>query len=290
VEQQKRDIEFAVAQVYWETLRLAYLRLMAEETQGFYHELLEYHQHRFEEGKLAAVDLMRIQLEDARAWSRLEASRLAEAQGFQRLATEMGLPAPDKWTLRADFESADPVKPEALADDAFEKRLEVSLARQQYEAARAALTLQRAQGRPDLDILFGYKRTAGTDTLLAGVQAPLPLLDRNRGGVQAARSELDAGRETLAGIQARSRSDWELARTSYTAWRRQVEILYRPMVAQSKEIADISRSAYREGGLDLLRLLDAERLRLETQSAWAEALGNYHQSVLSLDYAAGMEP
>jgi len=62
------------------------------------------------------------------------------------------------------------------------------------------------------------------------------------------------------------------------------------MVAQSKEIADISRAAYREGGLDLLRLLDAERLRVETQTAWAEALGNYHQSVLSLNYAAGMEP
>jgi len=42
--------------------------------------------------------------------------------------------------------------------------------------------------------------------------------------------------------------------------------------------------------MDLLRLLDAERIRVETQTAWAEALGNYHQSVLSLNYAAGLEP
>lgn len=290
VEQQKRDIEFAVAQVYWETLRLAYLRLMAEETQGFYHELLEYHQHRFEEGKLAAVDLMRIQLEDARAQTRLEASRLAEAQARNRLAEEMGLPAAGDWALTGNFETVNPPSPESLTGDAFLERIEVRLARQRMDAARAAVTLQKTQGRPDLDVLFGYKRTSGNDTMLAGVQMPLPLLDRNRGGVQAAQLELNSTRETLSGIELRSRAELDLARTAYATWKRQVVELYGPMVAQSKEIVDISRAAYREGGTDLLRLLDAERIRVDTQTAWAEALGNYHQSVLALDYAAGMEP
>jgi outer membrane protein TolC len=59
---------------------------------------------------------------------------------------------------------------------------------------------------------------------------------------------------------------------------------------QAVDIANISRAAYREGGTDLLRLLDAEKLRVDTQSAWVEALGNYHQSVVSLEYAEGLEP
>ena len=287
---QKRDIEFAVARAYWETLRLTYLRRMAEESQGFYHEILEYNQHRFTEGKLSSVDLMRVRLEDARAQTRMEASKFAETQALERLAAEMGLPTPGQWSLVADFAGLNDPRPEALADNAFQQRLEVKLAQQSVESARARLMLQKAQGRPDLDVLFGYKRTSGNDTMIAGIQVPLPLFDRNRGGVQAAQSEVAAGRETLAGVELRSETDWGLAHTAYTTWKRQVEALYGPMVAQSKEIADISRAAYREGGLDLLRLLDAERLRVETQTAWAEALGNYHQSVLSLNYAAGMEP
>ncbi len=289
-EAQKRDIVFAVARAYWETLRLIYLRGMAEESQGFYHEILVYNQNRFEEGKLSAVDLMRVRLEDARAQTRLEASKLAELQALERLAAEMGLSTPGHWSLVVDFAGMNEPRPEALADNAYRQRLEVKLGQQSVESARANLLLQKTQGRPDLDFLFGYKRTNGDDTMIAGMQVPLQLFDRNRGGVQAAQHEIVAARETLSGVELRSESDWDLAHTAYTTWKRQVEALYGPMVTQSREIADISRAAYREGGLDLLRLLDAERLRVETQTAWAEALGNYHQSVLSLNYAAGMEP
>lgn len=289
-EVQKRDIEYAVARAYWDVLRLAYLRQMAEESQSFYHEILEYNQHRFEEGKLSAVDLMRVRLEDARAQTRLEASRLAETEALGRLAAEMGLPAPAQWTLVTDFASLNLPRPEALEADAFRQRLEVKLAQQRVQQARANLMLQKAQGRPDVDVVFGYKRTQGKDTMLAGMQVPIPIFDRNRAGVQAAQSEVLAGRESISAEELRSQRDWDLAHTAFSTWKNQVEALYRPMVTQSREIAEISRAAYREGGLDLLRLLDAERLRVETQTAWAEALGNYHQSVLSLNFAAGMEP
>ncbi len=287
---QSRDIKYAVARAYWDALRLIYLRKLAEESQGFYHEILEYQERRFSEGKLAAIDLMRVRLEHARAQTRLESSRLAETEGYIRLAAEMGLPAPGAWSLQSKFESVGAASPEVLAEDASDHRLEVKLAGKRVEAARSNLLLQKAMGRPDLDAVFGYKRNSDNNTMLAGVQIPLPLLDRNRGGVQSAQSEIEAGRASLAGVQQRSRMEWSLARTAYATWKQQVETLYGPMVAQAKEIAEISRAAYGEGGMDLLRLLDAERLYVETQIAWAESLGNYHQSLLSLNYAAGMEP
>jgi outer membrane protein, heavy metal efflux system len=287
---QKRDIEFAVARAYWDALRLVWLRKLAEENENIYREILDYQQKRFSEGKLPEVDLMRVRLEDARAQTRLASSRLAEAQGRQRLAAEMGLPAATPWTLKADFEALNAPRPEAEGDAAYEQRVEVQLAKQRVATARANLTMQQAQGRPDLDALFGYKRNAGFNTMLAGVQLNVPLFDRNRAGVESAKSDIDAGREALAGVELRSQSEWALARNAYDTWKRQVDELYAPMVAQSNEIARISRAAYQEGGMELLRLLDAEELRVQTQTAWAEALGNYHQSVISLNYTAGLEP
>lgn len=289
-EMQKRDIELAVSQAYWDALRLAYLRGLAEESEGFYREMLQYHQRRFDEGKLAAVDLMRIQLEYARAQTRTGSSRLVEMQAMQRLAQEMGLPAAEDWKLSEKFEVLNEARPEALADNAAEGRLEVRQAQQAVEAARANLMLQKAQGRPDLEAVFGYKRAQDHNTMLAGMQMNLPLFDRNRGAVGAAGAEMLASRASLAATELQSESLLKLARTAYLTWKREVTELYAPMVQRSREIAQISQSAYREGGLDLLRLLDSERVRVETQTAWADALGNYHQSVLSLEFAAGLEP
>ena len=290
LEQQRRTIELRVAQAYWDALRLQYLRTLAEQSVGYYREILDYHQKRFNEGKIAAVDLLRVRLEEARAEASVDSSRLAEAQAKQRLAREMGLAAADNWRLGESFDVLNPPKEPVGANAPQDERIEVKQAQQAIDVARANLLVQKAQGRPDIDTLFGYKRTSGFDTMIAGLQMNLPLFDRNQGAKAAAQSDIEASQSMLAAVRQQSASDLTLARMSYDTWRRQVLERYRPLLDQAIDIANISRAAYREGGTDLLRLLDAERLRVDTQSAWVEALGNYHQSVLSLEYAEGLEP
>jgi cobalt-zinc-cadmium efflux system outer membrane protein len=289
-EQQKRSIELRVAQTYWDTLRLQYLRLLAEQSVGYYREILDYNEKRFNEGKIAEADLLRVRLEEARAEANTESSRLAEAEAKQRLAREMGLATAGNWRLSESFELLSEPKNPVSADSPQNDRIEVKLAQQAIDTARSNLTTQKAQGRPDVDALFGYKRTAGFNTMIAGIQMNLPIFDRNQAAVAAARFEVEANRSTLSAVEQQSASDLALARMSYETWKRQVTDRYRPLLDQAVDIANISRAAYREGGTDLLRLLDAERLRVDTQSAWVEALGNYHQSVLSLEYAEGLEP
>ncbi|MEA2261474.1 MAG: outer membrane protein heavy metal efflux system [Acidobacteriaceae bacterium] len=289
-EQQKRSIELRVAQTYWDTLRLQYLRLLAEQSVGYYREILDYNEKRFNEGKIAAADLLRVRLEEARAEGNTESSRLAEAEAKQRLAREMGLATAGNWRLSESFDFLSEPKNPDSADSPQNDRIEVKLAQQAIDTARANLRTQKAQGRPDVDALFGYKRTAGFNTMIAGFQMNLPIFDRNQAAVAAARFEVEANRSTLSAVEHQNASDLALARMSYETWKRQVTDRYRPLLDQAVDIANISRAAYREGGTDLLRLLDAERLRVDTQSAWVEALGNYHQSVLSLEYAEGLEP
>jgi cobalt-zinc-cadmium efflux system outer membrane protein len=289
-EQQKRSIELRVAQTYWDTLRLQYLRLLAEQSVGYYREILDYNEKRFNEGKIAAADLLRVRLEEARAEGNTESSRLAEAEAKQRLAREMGFATAGNWRLSESFELLSEANNPDSADSPQNDRIEVKLAQQAIDTARANLRTQKAQGRPDVDALFGYKRTAGFNTMIAGFQMNLPIFDRNQAAVAAARFEVEANRSTLSAVEHQNASDLALARMSYETWKRQVTNRYRPLLDQAVDIANISRAAYREGGTDLLRLLDAERLRVDTQSAWVEALGNYHQSVLSLEYAEGLEP
>ena len=290
LEQQKRSIELRVAQTYWDALRLQYLQLLAEQSVVYYREILDYNEKRFNEGKIAAADLLRVRLEEARAEANTESSRLAAAESKQQLAREMGLTVAGNWHLSESFELLNEPKNSSVADNLQNERIEVKLAQQAIGAARANLMEQKAQGRPDIDALFGYKRTSGLNTMVAGFQMNLPVFDRNQGAASAARFNIEANRFTLAAVQQESASDLTLARMSYEMWKRQVTDRYRPLLGQAVDIANIARAAYREGGTDLLRLLDAEKLRVDTQSAWVETLGNYHQSVLSLEYAEGLEP
>jgi hypothetical protein len=52
-------------------------------------------------------------------------------------------------------------------------------------------------------------------------------------------------------------------------------------------VARIGEAAYREGGIDLLRLLDAQRARLDALTAWYQGLAEYQSSVTTLQIVTG---
>ena len=94
-------------------------------------------------------------------------------------------------------------------------------------------------------------------------------------------------------IMRQSANDWPL---SYRSHEREYELdreqyldTFKPLRDQAIQISDITRAAYNEGGLDLVRLLDAERVRIEAEVSWVGALESYHQSVVALEYAEGVQ-
>jgi outer membrane protein TolC len=50
----------------------------------------------------------------------------------------------------------------------------------------------------------------------------------------------------------------------------------------------VARAAYREGGTDLLRLLDAERIHIELEVMNARKRAEYRQSLVGLETALGV--
>jgi outer membrane protein TolC len=140
-----------------------------------------------------------------------------------------------------------------------------------------------------VDVLFGYKRTAGLDTVLAGVQVDLPFSNRNQGNLSSALSEAKAAESTLAAVEAAVRAEVESARRAVAIRKNQVDSILSAMSAQSNESQQIAGAAYRVGGVDLLRLLDAERARIETQILYYQTLSEYQQAVSALETALGIQ-
>ena len=70
----------------------------------------------------------------------------------------------------------------------------------------------------------------------------------------------------------------------------EVATALQPLREHATTIAQIASAAYTEGGTDLLRLLDAERARLEAELAWTRGVVDYRLSIVKLEAAEGLNP
>ena len=286
----RRDIAERVRDAYWNALAAETTRTLYYENLQFFGEILHYHEERLKEGKVAEVDVLRVRVESGRLRAAADNARLDAERAQLELARELGTPDGGPWKLTEDIGQLETPRTVVPQSSAADPRPEGRLAEQAVSQARSVIGLERANGRPDLEALFGYKRTSGLNTAVAGLQFNLPLFNRNQGATAAAMADLRAAEHDLAATHNILATELALARKQYEARRQQVEHTFRPLKDQAVEISDISRAAYREGGLDLLRLLDAERLRVDAQMSLVRALNEFHQSVTALERAEGVQP
>jgi outer membrane protein TolC len=124
----------------------------------------------------------------------------------------------------------------------------------------------------------------------AAIQIPLPIRNRNQGQVEAAAAEIKAAESSVAATEALIRSELESAKKDYESRRKLLDETLRPMRDRAGEVYRIVDAAYRETGSDILRLLDAERTRIETEVMFTRTLSELQQSAVALETAQGSLP
>ncbi len=280
-----RGIRYRVGSAYWMAAGAARIRELLEQSLQTYEENVTYHRNRVREGAMAEADLLRIELERDRVrFQVLAATREAE-QATVALFRAMEKTEFPAVTFADSLENVPDISIPELAT-ALEQRPEMQSARENLSRSEASVRLQQANAKPDPDFYLGYKRTAGLDTLYGAVQVDLPFRNRNQGAIEAAQALVRAAKADLASTEVGIRGEWESATRAYQAGR----VLFRAFPetrARAAETARIAQAAYREGGFDLVRLLDAERIRIDTEVQYYRALMELQQSTLTLLFASG---
>lgn len=286
----RRRVALEVKRAYWSAAGEQKISELLQENEKNFRKIVEYHQARVAEGVMAEGDLLRVQLEADRFalaanLAQLEANR-ARIEFFRTLA-ETAFP---ETRFTEPLELAEDRLLEADPERALTQRPEVALARVRLDQARAQTALEQANIRPDFDAYFGYKRAEGFNTMTGGITLPLPFMNRNQGNLQSAAALSRAAEAGLAATEALVRAEVAAAETEYLTRRRQVRDFLGRFRAQAQETSRIAQAAYRLGGADLLRLLDAERVRIEVELLTWRSLMEYRQSIVALQNAVGMQP
>jgi cobalt-zinc-cadmium efflux system outer membrane protein len=286
---QRQRIISRVSTAYWAAAGALRVRDLLQQEVTSFDQVVQFHRDRVREGATPEVDLLRIEVER----DRLASSARSAAQEGERtsiaLFREMGKTDFPAVEFVDAIEQPHPVASLTL-DRVLEQRVEMELAREGVEQARANLRLQEANAKTDPDVHLGYKRTAGFDTLYAALQIPLPIRSRNQGQIAAAVAEENVAEASLAAAEALVRSEVENARRDYESFQKLLDETLRPMRERAGEVYRIVDAAYRETGSDILKLLDAERTRIETEVMYVRTLSEFQQSAVTLETAQGNLP
>ncbi|RAK52735.1 efflux transporter outer membrane subunit [Phenylobacterium deserti] len=281
-------------------------RAVAEENARTQRETLRLTQVRYEVGAADPVDVESARARLSATEAALPAFRTQEAQASHRLAVLVGLrpgdPDPDLAALSAPKAHTPPPQAVALGDASsfLRRRPDVRAAERRLAAATARTGVATAE-------LFPAVRVSGFVGVLSGDLGSLFRSGAQAWSVSPAVSwpglDLGGARARLRAAQARN--DASLAQYDQTVLRavedlqnalvayreRQLQVVsLSQQVAASRRAAELAGLRYREGSLDFLRLLDAERTRLEAEDALAAAQTAANIEVVAIYKALGGAP
>jgi len=278
---------------YWSARGSQEVRDVLKTTVDNFQKIIDYHAAQLSVGAIAEQDLLRVRLEGERLNISASQAVIEANRARIELLKEMGQTDFPEVVLTEPlvFESA--VIPLGV-EQALAQRIEIKVARAALEQSKANAKLQDISARPDLNVSYGYKRTqlpdtaAGVNTAIVSLRVTLPTADKNQGNRIAAEAEVRRQQQLLAAAEAEVRADYYGAVQDYELRRAEFLNALQPFREHAATISGIAAAAYAEGGTDLLRLLDAERARLDAELAWARGMVEYRQSIVRLEAAEGV--
>jgi cobalt-zinc-cadmium efflux system outer membrane protein len=263
---------------------------IAIQNRQTFGELLRFNVVRFEEGAIAEGDLLKVRLEQMKIEASVRQAELGLAQAMIELLGK--LEEPD-FSVRALADSLEaPVVNldlDKLIQTALETRPDLMAAERAIELSESRLSLERARAVPDISPFVGYKRVAGSNTVLFGLSMPLGLRDRNQGGIARAEADEKSARAQREVVENRVRVEVETAFRFYEDTRDQVATFRDQLLRQADESQSITLAAYEEGATELFPVLEAQRTRSEIRQQYFRTLFDYQASILQLELAVGEE-
>lgn len=290
-----RTLGFAVKDAFYHVLQAKQKLDLAKQNSANFAEVVKINDLRFKKGAIPEVDLikLRVQLVDFQNQVIIATQDFLAAQntlkGLLRVRpiVELVLKGELDYTARL-------LSLETLRADALTARPDVLLKTRTVSQKTADLKLARAFRVPDV--------TLGADALMQGplgpnsphgygfgLSVPLPLFNRNQGGILQAEADLRSAQTDLEKTRLQVEIDVENAFRDYTQSELLVKAYRGGVLEDAKAAKDIASTAYQRGGTTILDLLDAFRTFNTTMLGYIDALYAHQRSLLEIDAAVGRE-
>ncbi len=298
---ERRRLQFDVRRAYFAVVLAKADLEVARAALDEIDKVIGLNRARYQQGEISGGELRRIQVERLKFVDDLFAAELALRNARSSLlalfdASDLGIEFDVVERLNAVDSSATPgqavpagppLDAASLRTQALALRPDLLAAQREVQRADTATRLQRALRTPNITVGGGYRRDFGSSAVVFGVTVPLPLSNRNQGGVARA----DAERRQAANLATATATgvllDVQQAINAVDVTRARVAYIEREYLTPSRESRDIVLAAYRLGTADLIDFLDAQRAFRDTLRTYNRALYEQRLGLFQLDAATG---
>ena len=283
------DILTQVTQAFVEVLSAQERLRLAMELARLAEDVLRIAAERVRAGKVSPV-------EETRARVALSTSRIA-AERTQRELDAARQRLVVFWSGRTPaFDSAaGTLEPIAAIPSATRLAARIvqnpDIARWVTEMAQrqATLDLADAQRMPDPTLGGGFRhgRATGDNALVMQFSIPLPVFNRNQGGVLEARYRLAKVEEERRAAEVQVRAAMAEAYGALASAFVEASRLHNEVLPGAQQAFDATSEGYRQGKFGFLDVLDAQRTLFESRGRYLEVLAAYHRAVADVERLLG---
>ena len=144
---------------------------------------------------------------------------------------------------------------------------EVARWNEEVALGKESLALAKAERIPDVDVSAGISRFEedGTHAGTAGLSLPLPLFDRNAGGILAAKHQATRAEYEQRAARLRVTTDLVEAHSRLETARAEALTIKAELLPGAQQAFDAAQTGYREGKFGHLEVLDTQRTLSEAQ-------------------------
>ena len=293
-----RQLGLEVRRAYFQVVLAKADLEVATSALGEIDRVLELNRARATQGEISGAELRRLQVERLRFVDDVFAAELLLRNARAALLTWMNVP-----DLTAVFDVVEPLQAPAavvtaaapvggfnaaaLRTQALGGRPDVLAAAREVARADTETQLQRALRTPNVTVGGGYKRDFGTNAVVFGVTVPLPLFNRNPGGIARADAERRRAENERTIATLGAALDVQHAINAFDIDRQRVEYIEREYLLNARESRDIVLASYRLGAANLIDFLDAQRAFRDTVRTYNRALYDFRVSQFQLAAAVG---
>ena len=235
---------------------------------------------RVEAGKDSPVDELRAGVVLSKSRIGLQKAQKALSVARHNLAAAWGGRTVYFERAAGDFYEVSPLAPPEDSAAAVAANPDIARWETQEQRQRAALRLEKARAEPDVIIGGGVQRFEETDdsALVFGLSVPIPLFDRNQGGIRQAIANLGKTRRQYEAVLVRTLAALSEATGALAGAYDEVVILRDDVLPRAQQAFEAAREGYQQGKFDYLYVLDTQRTLFEVQAQYLDSVEAWHKA------------
>jgi cobalt-zinc-cadmium efflux system outer membrane protein len=246
---------------------------------------LETGEKKRKAGEATQADVLLLGLDLQRAEANLLSTRALLEGDRKQLGALVGIPGLVTGDVVGEFSGDYPVfDEEQLKRFVTTQNTQVLVA--QAVIAQAKFQLRRAEVEPFPNPYMGpayqYGLLPGAEQFWFNIQVDIPVLNRNQGGIRAARGNLRVAEENLMTIRYDLLNQAHNLYSQYQAAREVVRKFETEILPKTRELLRLAQEGYGKGLTDFATFLQVQRSLVQANSDYVDALTNLWNNAVQL--------